>query len=341
MKALVCNQYRKLSLQNILVPEPTDNQVCIAVKYAGICCSDRHILDNDIALNTKLPVVLGHELSGIVDKVGKNVYGISIGDPVSTESTFWNCNKCLPCLTGSYNQCSTRKIAGYTHDGAFEEYIIMPAERIHKLDSISLLQGAILEPLACCVHGICEQIAVRKSDVCVIGGVGTIGLLTAMVLHERKLILYGRPQTSKIRYSVAHSLNPYLVTTNATIVEDVMKATNGFGADIFVECSGSLEAVNDGLKLLRRGGTFLQLGLQSKTDNTVVDWSQVAYKMLNVTGSIGSKHSSWELAKRMVREKYVRPELIVSQPFFALEDFQDAFKRAQDGVGVKTIFKIG
>ncbi len=341
MKAVFCTQDRKLSLQDIPVPEPTEDQVRIAIKFSGICRSDRHILDNDIALVAKLPVVLGHELAGTIDKVGKNVFGLSVGDPVSTETTTWSCGKCPSCLTGQYNLCQVRIILGYTANGAFEEFVTVPAERVHRLDGITLLQGAILEPLACCVRGAWETIATKKSDVVIIAGLGTIGLLTAQILKERKLILYGRSQTNEVRYKVARSLNPFLVTTSDTILEDIKEATDGFGADVFIECAGSLAAVNDGLNLLRRGGTFLQLGLQSKTDNTVVNFSQICYKALNVTGSIASKHSSWEWAKRMVREQWVRPELIVSQPFYTLDQYREAFAAAQSNVGVKTIFQIG
>jgi L-iditol 2-dehydrogenase len=340
MKALVYDENRILTLQDVPIPEPRDGWVRIKVCFAGICASDLHILSNDILLNVTTPRILGHEFSGIVDKIGNGVCGIQVGDRVSSETTSWSCGHCLYCISGQYNLCHQRKILGYTENGVHAEYTIVPAERVHKLKGISLLHGAMLEPLACCIHAVIEKLPViKRNDVIVIAGPGTIGLLCTQILRDYRVIVYGTKYTPDQRYEAAYLCAPYCVTNDAYVNEVVNKTSNNLGADIFIECAGSNTAINQGLQLLKRGGTFVQIGLPIPNDPVKVDFSQIAYKEINAVGSIGSKHSSWELAKRLVLDERINPDILISETF-ALENYKHVFARLRNGSIIKGMFRL-
>lgn len=352
MKALVCNKNRELFLQDVLIPEPERDQIRIAVKFAGICKSDLHILDNSIKLNVKLPVILGHEFSGIIDKVGKNVYDFRVGDEVSSETAFRVCDHCEYCLSGNYNRCQGKELIGYVHNGAFAEYIVVPAKRVHKLDAfgikspdgdnhhidkIDLMSAAMLEPTACVTHAVFERADFTPDNTIVIAGPGTIGLLAMQALKNYdRVIIYGNSDTDEWRYNIAEKLSPKAIVVRNDAVEIIMGITRGYGANVFIECSGSPYAVNDGFRLLARGGTFIQIGLMAKPD--MVDFAQIAYKELHVVGSIGSRQSSWEKAKLILGSKWIKTESMITM--FSLDDYKDAFESARVGKSIKAIFKM-
>ncbi|MBM3707948.1 MAG: sorbitol dehydrogenase, partial [Actinobacteria bacterium] len=185
MKALVKYQKGKgnMELRDIPEPFPSDDQIKIEVKAAGICGSDIHIYNDTISMPMKLPVVPGHELVGVIVDTGKKVTNWNAGDRIIAEDTYSSCGNCMYCLKGLYNLCSQRKCLGYWYNGGFEKYTVVPEERIHKLpDNLDFVEATLIQPLSCAVHAIEELIKIKNNDVILITGPGVIGLSCLQVL---------------------------------------------------------------------------------------------------------------------------------------------------------------
>lgn len=270
MKAVVKYAHGKgnVELRDVQKPSPGPDEVMIEVKAAGICGSDLHIFDEDIKLPIRPPVIIGHEFSGVIVEVGSSVTKWKPGDRVTSETSAHVCGECVPCRTGNYNVCAKKRLIGYWFNGAFARYCVVPSRLVHKLpDNVSFLAGALCEPLACCVNGVIEKTRIRPSDIVVIAGPGPIGLLSLQIAKSQgaSVILCGTSRDEK-RLKLGEELGADL-TVNVEEEDPwqaVSKITKGAGADIFIDCSGSPNAVRMGFQLVRRGGQYTQIGLTGR-----------------------------------------------------------------------------
>ncbi len=314
------------------------HEIRVAVKAAGICSSDLHIRNDDIKLNLKPPVIIGHEWSGIVVEAGASS-PLKVGQRVISQTTVKTCGTCYLCVSGHENICSSREIFGYFHHGAFAPRTIVAADRAFVLpDEISFEEGALFEPLCCVIHGMLEVGNVaRGSSVVAISGPGTIGLLALQVAKSLDCgtIIIG-PKSSSHRLKIAEQFEPNLIVSEGVIdgswVEPIVKAIGG--VDVFVEASGSEEAMRDGLLVTKRRGKYIQLGISGHTCN--VDLTQIVYKEVTAVGSIASVRSSWLTALDLVKSGKVNLKPLVG-PTFPFDRWQEAFAAAENGLGVKTI----
>jgi L-iditol 2-dehydrogenase len=342
MKAIVKYQEGKgfVELREVPVPIPGPNEVRIKVEYAGICASDLHILNYDIAITIKPPVIIGHEFSGTIDQIGAAVQGWHIGDRVVAEANYQVCGTCRYCLTGFYNLCSNRKVLGYWYNGAFAPFTVVPAHRLHTLPvEISFQQGALIEPTACVVHGVCELITIEQGDVVLVTGPGAIGLTALQIAKAAgaNVIMAGTAE-DHVRLGIAKSLGAD--TTVDVSSEDLSKKVNdltsGVGVDVVIECSGNDRAVRSGIAAIRKQGQYLQLGLQGR--NMELGFDTLAYKEIKVIGSISSRDISWKRAIELVQRGLVRPEALVSQPH-PLDDWENAFRIHAERKELKILFR--
>jgi L-iditol 2-dehydrogenase len=216
----------------------------------------------------------------------------------------------------------------------------VPAERVHPLpERLSFLEGALCEPLACCVHGVMEQTGIRPGDVAVVAGVGAIGLLSLQVARAcgAQVVVCGTDLDDE-RLLIARDLGA------AQTVNVQRKDANSFagaltgdeGADVFLECSGAPAAARMGLTLLRRGGRYCQIGLFGSPLD--LDFELVAYKELAVSGAIGSRWTSWRTALRLLESGAVRVRPLIGDPL-PLGDWQEGFRRFETKQGIKTLLR--
>ena len=245
MKAIVkfAEGYGNMELRDVPEPNPGDNEVKIKVKAVGICGSDLHIYTWDIGIPTKVPFIVGHEFSGIITDIGKNVTGIKTGDRVTAENSRYVCNSCTYCMTGNYNLCRERKALGYAFDGAYAEYCIVPKERVHLLpDNVDFITAALSDPSACAFHAVQEITGVNAGDVVLITGAGSMGLFSVQYVKANGgiVVISGLPKDSK-RLELARQLGAdYTIDgPEEEIKQLIHKITGGNGADIFLECSGA------------------------------------------------------------------------------------------------------
>lgn len=257
-----------MELRDAEVPKPGPGQVLIEVKAAGICGSDLHILHWDIAFAMKPPMIIGHEFSGVIVETGSGVEGWKPGDRVTAEPSAIICGECRYCRTGAYNLCANRRVMGYWVDGVFAEYVVAGAVRLHRLpDRTSFEEGALTEPLACCVHAVHELTGVEVGDFVAVTGPGAIGLLCAQLAKaEGAVVMMVGTNVDRDRLAKAKELGiDYCVNLQERDpLEAVRELTEGYGADIVFECSGAAPAAAMGIELARKQGKYTQVGLFGK-----------------------------------------------------------------------------
>ena len=340
MKALV--KYQKgqgnMEVRDIPEPSPGQYQVKIEVRAAGICGSDLHIYHDDIAIPVRPPVVIGHEFSGVIHEIGEGVTEWKPGDRVVSEAGFEFCGHCEYCNSGFANLCSERKSVGYWYDGAFTNYTIVPAARVHRLpENVDFIEGALMEPLACVVHGAMESTDINTGDVVLVTGPGAIGLLAVQIAKAQgaTVIVSGTAQdTERLQLAAEFGADLCINLAEQQLPDRINQMTEHRGVDVVLECSGNERAVRDALDVIKKRGQYTQIGLFGKAIS--LDFETICFKELKVTGAIASNWSSWRKALQLVSQQKVRLRPLVSESF-PLTEWQKAFDMFEKKQGLKLL----
>lgn len=332
--------YDNLELLEVDEPKVYGDRVKIEVGYTGICGSDIHTFKGEY--NSRgLPVILGHEFSGVVVEVGPDVKNIKIGDRVTSETTFETCGECIYCESKDYNLCSRRKGIGTQVDGSMTKYVISREESCHIIpDNVSLKAASLTEPLACCTHAALEKTTINKGDVVLVIGPGPIGLLLAQVAKANgaKVILTGITRDSaRLELAKEIGIDITVDTLTENLEEIVLKETDGYGVDKAFDCSGSIIAVNSALGLVKKKGDFIQVGLFAEKCNSL-DQEAIIQRELNYIGSRSQKPSSWKLALDLLERDKIAVDKMITK-IFDLKDARQAFETVMQGKEIKVLIK--
>lgn len=340
MKALVkfAKGNGNMEIRDIEEPVPGPGQVKIEIKAAGICGSDLHIYHDDIAIPVNPPVVTGHEFSGVISQVGEGVTGWKPGDRVVAETAYSFCGKCKYCITGYYNLCNQRRTLGYWYNGVFTKYTVVPQEKLHKLsDTVDFVSGALIEPLACITHAVLEMTTIITGDVVLVVGPGAIGLATMQVAKAQgATAIVSGTDIDMERLEMAKTLGAdYTINVmKSDLKKTIDQITKGAGVDVVLECSGSQKAANDALDVIKKQGYYTQIGLFSKP--ITIDFERISYKELKVTGSLGSRWTSWEKAIQLIELGKVKTAPLVSHQM-PITEWQKAFDMFERKEGIKLV----
>lgn len=320
-----------------LAPE----QMRIEVRATGICGSDLHVFHDTINYNIRTPVVMGHEFSGVIVEKGEAVGDqVQVGDRVTGEPSVYICGHCDYCLSEHYNLCPERKVMGYWHDGCFAPYCT--ATFVHKLpEGVGFELGALTELLACCVHSVTEQAGVAAGDFVAITGPGPVGLFSALVaLAEGGTVVLCGTSRDAQRLRLAEELGVQHVINidEHDPVQRVRELTGGYGADVVVECAGVAPAMRLALELVRKRGRVSQMGLPGKPIE--IDFEQIAYKELQVSGGIGQRRPAWKRALRLMESGFIPSEKLITH-HLTLAEWEKAFALAEAQEGIKLMFMPG
>jgi len=319
-----------VSLTDLPKPVPRHGEVRIKVMAAGVCGTDIKIWKGDAWSNP--PVVLGHEYSGIIDSVGEGVSGFRAGDRVVSETAQVYCGSCEYCKSGRYLMCQDRLSIGYGVDGAFAEYIVVRSDILHRIpDSLSYDEAALCEPLAVAIHGSWDWCDVQPTHTVLVMGPGTIGQLAARVLKARgaTVILMGT-EADRGRLEIAKEAGIDLVTTGGPEFDEKY----GQKIDIAVDCSGAAPAVNAALRLLKKNGKLVQIGLSKPVSE--IAYALLPQKELSIFGSFGHRYANWEQAIALLATGRVKVGKIITDKF-PLRDWETAFGKMERQDGIKML----
>lgn len=319
-------------------PEPKigPHEVLIEIHACGICGTDVHVYHDTVSSDP--PVVLGHELSGVVAAVGAEVGHVKAGDAVSAETHHGLCGACRYCRSGFPRHCRARGTIGRRVDGAFARYFKTAAARVYALPpGVDLLAGAVTEPLFTCAHAVLERGEVRAGEVAVVLGPGTMGLLAAQVARAcGAAVVVAGLAADAARLAVARDLGiPHVVDLEAEDLEALVQGiTDGYGADVVFECSGAAPAVALGVRLLRKQGRLVQVGLVGSSVPLPMD--EITFNALDVRGAVGATATAKDAALRLLATGAVRTRPLVTHQY-PLEAWREAFARWEAKEGVKHV----
>jgi threonine dehydrogenase-like Zn-dependent dehydrogenase len=339
MRSIICYGSEDYRLEEIAVPAVGPGEVLVRVLGAGICASDIKCYsgaplfwgDADRAAYCQPPITPGHEFVGEVVGLGAGAgekYGLAAGDLAISEQIV-PCWECRFCKRGQYWMCDGKHdVYGFRQrtPGAMAEYMKFPADAInHKVPrSLSTQQAAYIEPLACSIHAV-QRADIEFGDTVVVAGCGPLGLgmiaaarlknpgcLVALDLHPNRL------ETAR-KCGADLVFNPLEVD----VVSEVRRLTGGYGCDVYIEATGHIEAVPQGLRMIRRLGTFVAFSVFTKP--VCVDWTIIGdTKELNIHGSHLGPYC-YPLAMEMMIKGQIPAEDIVTHTF-PLEQYAEAFQ---------------
>ena len=339
MKALVKSQATEgIWLEEVAIPEVGGNDVLIKVQKTAICGTDVHIYNWDEWAQKTIPVpmTIGHEFAGTIVDMGANVSGLNIGDVVSGEGHIV-CERCRNCLAGRRHLCPNTIGVGVNRDGAFAEYIAIPAKNVFRPNiKIPTEVLACFDPYGNAVHTALSFNMVGE-DV-LITGAGPIGIMAAMVAAHcgaRNIVI---TDLNKYRLDLAHKLVPKAIPLNVKdgpISRDFMRSLGILeGFDVGLEMSGSPQAFAEMLSKMINGGHIAMLGILP--DGTGINWTDVVFKGLFIKGIYGREiFETWYKGVMMVQSGLPLEKIITHH--FHYTDFQQGFDVMRSGNSGKVI----
>jgi L-iditol 2-dehydrogenase len=291
MKALVHTKPLTFEMQERDVPAFGPDEVLVKVCAVGICGSDVHGMTGGTGRRIP-PIVMGHEASGTIERVGASVDHYQPGDRVTFDSTIY-CNRCRYCLTGKPNLCSNRMVLGvscdeYRRDGAMADFVVIPQHTLCRLpEGLSFEKAAMVEPVSIGVHAV-ERADIRLGETVVVIGCGIIGLLTMQAawlagagrVIAVDLVDYKLEQAQRL--GAHHVVNP----READAVEAIRRLTDGEGADVSLEAVGFQPTVDLAIRCVRKGGRTVLIG--NLAPQVEMPLQVVVSRELDVRGTVAS-----------------------------------------------------
>ncbi|MHA1679798.1 MAG: zinc-dependent alcohol dehydrogenase [Promethearchaeota archaeon] len=290
MKRLYVPKEYTVEIQDIPVDEPGDGEVQVAIAFCGVCGSDVHAYKG-LHPFVPVPATPGHEGSGIINKLGPGAgeSGLKVGDKVTFEPNLV-CNKCYNCRTGRYNICENLRVMGCQSHGMFQDFFNAPVEKVVKIpQDMSLKKAAMTEPLAVGLHAV-RRSGVQVGEHVVIIGAGTIGLsvLQFVKLAGAKTILVTDLMNTRLEIAKELGATHVVNASEITVHEYLEKHPEimGYeGVDVTFECVGVEASMNECLKVARKGGKIIVLGVFGKlVNNFNAAWVQD--REFNIIGSL-------------------------------------------------------
>src|SRR5437867_4898866 len=280
-----------LKVTTVPKPSPGPGEVLIAVRHAGVCATDLPIADANPWSQGRIkpPIVVGHESAGEIESAGDGVTGLRAGHLVTAEGHI-GCGHCLQCRTGNSHICKNTRIIGVDRDGAFAEYIVMPATNVLTLDggNIPTEVGAIMDPMGNAFHTVLTA-EIPGSFVFIVG-CGPIGCFAVGIARAAGASKVIASDVNPKRLALAATMGAH-VTINAAkddVVKTVLAETGGEGADVVCEMSGVPSALHQAFAAVRMGGRVQLLGIP-KNDIPINFADEIIFKGITAYGVIGRK----------------------------------------------------
>ncbi len=299
MQAVVCYGPQDYRLQEMPVPTPGPEEVVVRVQSVGICASDLKCFtgaplfwgDARREGYCQPPVIPGHEFVGEVVALGKGAgtkYGLALGDMAVSEQIV-PCWSCRFCKRGQYWMCQQHDIYGFRQKtfGAMAEYMLFPRDALnYKVPTTIPIEHAVyIEPLACAIHAV-ERGNIQFEDVVVIAGAGPLGLgmIAAARLKNPRLLIALDLDEKRLEVARACGADIGMNPSSCDAIEEVRKLTEGYGCDVYIEATGHPAAVEQGLHMIRKLGTFVEFSVMREP--VTVDWTIIGdTKELNIHGA--------------------------------------------------------
>ena len=335
MNALVLDRVGHASYKTIPRPEPLEGQVRIRVGFCGVCGSDLpRFFDNG---PYSMPLVCGHEFAGVIEKIGPGVKDLHVGGRVTVFPLIW-CGSCTSCEQGLYGQCLRYDYVGSRSDGAFAEYVVVPARNTVSVpNGLSLEEAAMTEPVAVGLH------ALRRAGNCSVGecvavfGAGPIGLIVAQwarLMGASTVAIFDIVR-EKLDLACRVGLTNVYDSRQQDPVVVIQQLTNGAGAEICIDAAGVPQTILQALRAAGRRGRVILLG--NPADDLLLDrevLSQILRREMRMMGTWNSEYrvtgrDDWHDAIAAMERGYITVKPLISHRVKLRESF-DVLKMMRD-----------
>ncbi|MDO4255396.1 MAG: alcohol dehydrogenase catalytic domain-containing protein [Kocuria sp.] len=351
MQAVVCHGPEEYRIETVELTEPTEQELLLRMEAVGVCASDLKCYhgaakfwgDDNRPAWAQIGIVPGHELVGRVIAGGAEAlerHQVQIGDRIVLEQIV-PCEQCRYCLRGQYWMCGPHDMFGFrNYHGGMAEYMKVPFNaRVHTISAdLPPQQAAFAEPLSCSLHAV-ERAGITFEDVVVVAGCGPIGLgaiAGASAKSPLKVIALDMDD-AKLDLAAACGADMTINIGREDAVARIKELTDGYGADVYIECTGHPSAVGQGLNLLRKLGTYVEYSVFGS--DVTVDWSIISDdKELDVRGAHLGPHC-WPAAISMIESGRLPMDRICTDQF-PLAQFQEALDMVGDSAGASVKVSI-
>ena len=285
------SEYKQLTLEDLPVPGCGPTEALVQVAACGICGSDVHGYDGSSGRRIP-PLVMGHEAAGIVAAIGSEVRSVSPGDRVTFDSTVY-CARCEFCLRGEVNLCGDRQVIGvscgdYRRAGAFAEYIAVPEYILYKLPaSLSFADAAMLEAVSVALHAV-KLAQVKGGETALVIGAGMIGLLILQAARVAgcSRVYVADVDATRLKLAAALGADETLHASEADLIGEVLRLTDGRGVDVVFEAVGRQETVATAIDCARKAGTVTLVG--NIAAQVSVPLQRIVTRQIRLQGSCAS-----------------------------------------------------
>ena len=343
MQAIVCHAPLDYRLEDVPIPHAGPGEVVIRVTACGVCASDIKCYtgaplfwgDEHRKPYVKTPVIAGHEFIGEVVQLGEGAaekHGLKLGDTAIAEQIV-PCWDCRYCNTGKYWLCQVHNIFGFQPvvNGGMAEYMKFPSSSIvHKVPSeIPKEYAAMIEPLSCSIHAV-QRGNIEFGNVVVVAGAGTLGLgmIAAAKLKNPSILIAVDLLPMRLDAAKKLGADVTLNPSETDAIQYVLDLTDGYGCDVYIEATGHPKAVEQGLYMICKAGTFVEFSVMREP--VTVDWTIIGdTKELNIHGSHLGPYT-YPLAIDYIHNEKIDVSHIITHQF-PLEEFPTAFEMVQNG----------
>ncbi len=348
MKAVVKYGFGKYEteLRDVPVPEIGGDDVLLEVKAAGVCGSDIAFDDGGHENLLNPPVILGHEFSGVVAKVGKNVTEWKAGDRAVSDNTGKVCGKCYACSTADYLSCPERLGLGYGMDGGFAQYVRIPGDTLKVFpnslmripEGMSFEEAAILDPCCNAYMAVVQESRFMPGDYGAVFGVGALGQFSIQALRAAgasKIIVIGL-SGDKERFELArhNGATDIVVADEVNVQETVAKLTNGEGVALVVDCAGVAVVLRQAIDIVRTAGEIVKIGYDEKPVGFSLD--PIIDKAVSIKGHFGYTWLSWRNVMNLAVAERIDLKSMISHRM-NISRFREAFDLVREKKAIKII----
>jgi len=319
------------------MPEPTisPNDVLVRVAYCGVCGTDLHIFEGEYP--ARLPLVPGHEFSGVVDKIGQRVKHIKVGDRVAVDPNI-NCGTCYYCRKGMTNFCEKWEAIGVTRQGAYAELVAVPASNVYRVSRSAPLETfAFVEPVSCVLHGL-DRANPKKRETALVIGLGTIGLIFGQLLKMRGVKVLGSDLVEhRLRLAKSVGFDHIVNPAEESTTHAVRSWTAGKGVDLVVEASGSVKATEEAINLVDKGGRIVVFGVAPENATLAVRPFALYRDEISLIGSFTNPNTFATAIKTLSSDKLSVKDLVSKT--VDLGHVETAFEEISLRKGIKYLVK--
>jgi L-iditol 2-dehydrogenase len=326
MKQAVMTSPGKIEFRDVPVAEPGPGQALVRMKRIGVCGSDIHVYHGKHA-TTPYPVVQGHEVSGVIERLGPGVRGFKPGEKVTIQPQV-TCGTCYPCRHGAYHICDNLKVMGFQTTGAGSEFFAVEASKLLKFPAfLSFEHGAMVEPVAVGVHAIGRGGGVKGRKVLVLGA-GPIGNLTAQVAAGLGASAVMVTDLSDARLEIARACGIKLcVNTGKTDLAAAIKEHLGEDkADLILECVGVQQTIEQAVAVARKGTDIVVVGVFG--DKPRVGMGTVQDNELRLIGTLMYQEADWRTAIDLIGKGRITLQPLITDRF-AFSDYPKAYEHIE------------